>query len=802
MFKVITTTFSFILIAFFSFAQTGIIKGIVSNSINNEPVMFANVVVTGTSIGTETDLDGKYELNNLEPGIYDITISFVGYKDQTIYEIQVTNSKPNIINVALEEYTEQLEEVVVKASPFKKTEESPVSLRSIGITEIKRNPGGNRDISRVVQNLPGVTSTASFRNDLIIRGGAPNENRFYLDDVEVPNINHFATQGASGGPVGLINVDFIKEVDFYSGAFPANRGNTLSSVFNFRQKDGRDDRLGFTATVGASDLGLTLEGPIGEKTTFLLSARRSYLQFLFSAIGLPFLPTYNDFQTKIKHRINTKNEIYFIGLGAVDQFELNLDANETEEQQFQLNFLPTSPQWNYTNGIVYKRYRDKGYTTFVISRNMLNNRSFKYANNDESSEENLILDYRSQEIENKLRIEDTQRMGNFKLTMGVGYEFVKYNNSTFNKIFTSQGPLTIDYASDFNMSKYNFFGQVSRSWLNDRLIVSLGVRGDGNTYSEEMNNPFEQLSPRLSIAYALNEQFSVNFNTGIYYQLPPYTVMGYQEDGRFINKENAITYIQSNHLVAGLEYNTASSSKITLEGYYKTYSNYPFLLRDQISLANLGGDFGVIGNEPATSTSEGRSYGLEVLFQQRLYKGFYGIASYTLGKSEFKDKSDVYVPSSWDARHIMNLTLGKQFKGDWEVGVNWRYQTGLPVTPYSDDSSLRSSWDVRGVGVLNYDLINTERTTDFNVINFRVDKKWYFKKWSFNLYLDVQNVTGSAVSQNFLLLDRPLDENNTPIGDPIIINPDAPYEDQRYLLKNLNTNTGAPIPTLGVVVQI
>ena len=230
------------------------------------------------------------------------------------------------------------------------------------MTEIKRRPGGNRDISRVIQSLPGVTSTASFRNDLIIRGGSPNENRFYLDDVEVPNINHFATQGASGGPAGIINVDFIREVDFYSGAFPANRGNSLSSVFQFKQKDGRSDRLGMTATVGATDIGVSLEGPIGEKTTFLFSARRSYLQFVFEAIGLPFLPIYNDFQAKVKYKPNNKEEWTFIGLGAIDNFELNLDADPTESNQFILENIPVNNQWNYTNGIVYKRFNDTGFT--------------------------------------------------------------------------------------------------------------------------------------------------------------------------------------------------------------------------------------------------------------------------------------------------------------------------------------------------------------------------------------------------------------------------------------------------------
>lgn len=783
-------------------AQNGVIKGRITNKINNEAILFATVLIEGTGIGTTTDEAGYYEITGLEPGLYNIKASYVGFNDATIYEIQVTNARPETINIEMEESIETLTEVVIKASPFRKTEESPVSLRTIGVAEIQRNPGGNRDISRVVQSLPGVTTSASFRNDLIIRGGAPNENRFYLDDVEVPTINHFATQGASGGPVGMLNVNFIREVDFYSGAFPANRGNTLSSVFNFRQRDGRDDQLGANFTVGASDMGLMLEGPIGDKTTFLFSARRSYLQFLFKALGLPFLPTYNDFQTKVKVKLDNKNELTFIGLGAIDQFTLNLEANETEEQQFLLDALPVSPQWNYTNGLVYKHYQDNGFWTVVLSRSMLNNEARKYFKNDDSSKDNLILDYRSQEIENKLRIERTLRVNDYKFNYGVAYEYVKYNNRTFNRIFTSSGAQTVDYFSDFKMHKYGFFAQLSRKFKDERLVLSLGVRADANTYSREMSNPLEQFSPRFSLAYAFNERLSFNFNTGIYYQLPPYTILGYQEEGEFINKNNNIRFIRNNHVVAGFEYNTASQSKISIEGYYKQYANYPFLLRDSLTLANLGGDFGVLGNEPAAPRSKGRSYGLEVLFQQRLYKGFYGIAAYTLGWSEFQDKNGDYVASSWDARHIVNLTMGKRFNGNWEVGVNWRFQSALPFTPFDEASSLVLNWDVNNAGLRDFDLLNTQRNNASSAVDLRIDKKWFFDKWSLNLYLDIENLTGAAVGNEQLILDRPLDENNTPIGEGIIVNPEAPIDQQRYLLKSINDANGSLIPSIGVMIEI
>lgn len=778
----------------FAIAQTGIIKGRVYNALNNEPIMFANVLIAGTTKGGTTDETGNYEIPNLEPGLYNLDISYIGFKTKIVYEIEVTNSKPAIADVAMEENAESVEEVVVSASPFNKTEESPVSLRTIGVSEIARNPGGGRDISKVIQSLPGVTSASSFRNDLLIRGGAPNENRFYLDDVEVPNINHFATQGASGGPVGLINVDFIREVDFFSGAFPANRGNALSSVFNFKQRDGRDDRLGFRATVGGSDLALTLEGPIGERTTFLVSTRRSYLQFLFKALQLPFLPIYNDFQAKVKIKLDEKSELTFIGLGAIDDFELNLEANETEQQQYTLNNLLVYNQWNYTNGVVYKRFVDNGYWTFVASRNMLNNEAYKNEDNDITKER--IFDYKSQEIENKLRVENTTRVNDFKITYGVNYEFAKYNNTTKQQLSLPSGSIeNLEYNSAFNMNKYGFFGQISRTLLNEKLILSAGIRADGNDYSSEMSNPLKQLSPRVSLAYALTEKLGFNFNTGIYYQLPAYTILGYQEDNQFVNKNNGVTYIQNNHIVAGFEYNVTNSSKLTLEGYYKKYNNYPFLTNDSISIANLGGDFGVIGNAPVTSTATGRTYGMELLYQQKLYKGFYGILAYTLGWAEFIDKNGAYRPSSWDARHIVSLTAGKRFKGNLEVGFKWRFQSGLPYTPDSDVSSLVNVWNVRGSALPDYNRLNELRRGLVHELDVRVDKKWSFEKWSLNLYLDLENAYAYKTSADILVLDKDAD------GNAVIVNPTDPINLQRYRVKTLQNTNGTLLPTLGIIVE-
>lgn len=788
---------------FVVFAQTASLSGRVYDALNNDPIPFANVVLQNTNFVTTTDDNGNYTFSNLPASLYNIIVSFVGYKNATIFEVQLSNARPTIIDIPLENSAEELKTVEIKAEAFRKSEESPLSLRSIGVNEIKRNPGGNRDISRAIQSLPGVASTPSFRNDILIRGGAPSENRFFIDGIEIPVINHFSTQGSSGGPVGIINVDFVSDVEFYSGAFPAARGNALSSVFDFRFKDGNRERLNFNATLSGTDIGATLEGPIGKKTTFILSARRSYLQFLFQALQLPILPTYNGFQFKIKHNINPKNTITLLGIGAIDQFSLNdnlptaqeTDSLTAEYNQYIYNQLPINNQWNYTIGAKYTNFRKNSYTNIILSRTHLNNRAYKYQNNDDTDATKLLLDYKSQEIENKLRIEDITRLPhNIKLTIGTGTEFAKYLNSTYQKISVQDSIFIIDYNNSFNLFKYYAFGQISKSFLSDRLATSIGIRLDGNTYSTTMTNPLPQISPRLSLSYALTPQLSLNFNTGIYYQLPAYTILGYTQNAQLINKNNNLKYIRAAHLVGGLAYNTKSNLRLSLEAYYKKYTQYPFSLQKQISLANLGADFGVVGNEPVTSTSDGRTYGIELLAQQKLFKGFYGIAAYTLGWSQFKETNGDYAPSSWDTRHLVSLTAGKKFKKNWELGIRWRFSSGLPFTPYNEQlTALIPIWNVNNSAVVDYTRLNDQRSDPFHALDMRIDKKWFFKRWSLNLFFDIQNVYGfKSKTQDILNVLR--DSNNQPIIDP--------NDPTRYLLKKIPNEQGTILPTIGIIIEL
>jgi len=774
-------------------AQQATIRGRVFDAVSNEPLPFVNVVVAGTNSGTITDLDGNFQITGLKPGFVRIQASFIGYKQAISPEIEISSARVATVEIPMQQTNQQIEEVRVTASPFRRTLESPVSLRTIGIGEIENSPGANRDVSRVIQSFPGVQSTPAFRNDIIIRGGGPSESRFYLDGVEVPNINHFATQGASGGPVGILNADFLREVNYYSGAFPANRGNALSGVLEFFQVDGNPEKLKFRGTLGASELSATLDGPIGDKTTFILSTRRSYLEFLFGLLELPFLPTFNDFQFKVRSRIDKKNELTFVGLGAIDLFDLNLNIKDPDDQQkYILSQIPVNEQWTYTFGAVYKHFRENSFQTIVLSRNHLNNSAYKYLENDDSSEENKIYGFVSEEIENKFRFENNTRLEGFRLNFGANAELATYTNDAMGRRFYEGQVVDISYNSRLNLFKWGVFAQASKNFFDERLSLSFGLRSDANNYSSQMSNLLKQLSPRFSASWEFTPMWTANFNTGRYYQLPAYTTLGYKIGNEFINKKNNLKYISVDHIIGGFEYRPKSNILFSTELFWKNYNNYPFSVNDSISLANKGADFGIIGDEEVTSTSKGRAYGAE--FQTRINtpNGFNLNLSYTLVRSEFTDWRGIYLPSSWDSKHLVVLTSTKDLKRNWRIGTRWRFVGSLPYTPWDLDKSSRvDAWNIIGGPYFDFSRINAERFRPFHQLDLRVDKAYYLNRVTAKFYIDVQNLYNYQADLNDIIVRNEDADGNFILTD----------NGQRYQLRSVRNTTGTVLPTIGILIE-
>ena len=786
------TLFVFLFFVFISAygAQTYSVKGVVTSHATGEGLPFVSVGIWNTPMGTMTDSLGNYFIGNLSPGMYRIQVSSVGYKTYVSPEFRIS-SYDYTLDIALEESQVALSEVSVVAAPFRSSIESPIAMRVIGVQEIEKSPGANRDISKVVNSFPGVASAVGngYRNDLMIRGGGPSENKFFLDGVEIPNINHFSTQGASGGPVGIIDADLIREVNFYTGAFPVSRGNALCSVFDFKLLDGTPDKYTFKGTVGASELALTSKGHIGNKTTYIVSVRQSYLQLLFSLLDMPFLPRYTDAQFKVKTRFSQEHELTVLGLGAIDDMKLNTETDpEDESKQYLLNYLPTIKQNTYTLGAVYKHYSGNHTQTVVLSRSFMNNSNIKYRDNDESSTDNLTLRLKSDEIENHLRFENRSLVGLFDLTAGFNVDYAVYRNNTFQRAFTDISK-EIRYKTDLGLFKWGIFATSGYKSADDRFSASFGFRLDACNYSSLTNNPFKQFSPRLSLSYNLIGNFFLNGSIGRFYQLPAYTTMGYQEDNVLINKSR-LKYVCSDQAVVGVEYYINKWARLTVEGFYKKYTHSPLSLRDSIPLACKGTDYGVSGNEAASSTARGRAYGLEVMLRWFGVGRFTALASYTWYRSQFEDPATgIYIPSAWDYRHLFTLSGTYKLPKNWDIGLKFRLMGGAPYTPYDEyTSSLVSAWDATARPYYDYDRYNTGRLKTFYEADIRVDKSFYFKGVMLGFYVDLQNVL------NFKY-DNP----------PVLISTGEKYVDndgtERYRMKYIAQQSGVILPTLGITVE-
>ena len=765
------------------------IKGTVIDKTSRQPLEFINVLVLGLGRGGVTDAEGHFNIGEVPPGIYRLQASAVGYKTILPPEY-IVSTKDLTIQIETEENLTELEGVTVTASPFRRDPESPVGLRIIGLQEIEKSPGDNRDISRIVQSYPGVAfSPAGYRNDLIVRGGSPSENRFYLDGVEIPNINHFSTQGASGGPVGIINADLIREVNFYTGAFPTDRGNAMSSVLDFKLRDGDMERNSLKATLGASEVSLASNGHIGKKTSYLVSVRQSYLQFLFDMLGLPFLPTFTDAQFKLKTRFNANNELTILGLGGIDNMKLNTKL-DGEKAEYILSYLPKIQQETFTLGAVYRHYAGIHVQSVVVSHSYLNNRNTKYLNNDESSADNLSLKLRSVEQETKFRIENTSTLGNWKINFGANLDYSQYTNTTFQRVYIDEGR-TFDYHTYLGMWRWGIFGTINYATTDERFTASLGVRTDANNFSSGMKGMGDQLSPRLSLSYRLTDGLYLSGNAGLYYQLPPYTGLGFKDNnGAWVNKY--LRYMSVSQESLGLSWHPGNTFELSAEGFYKQYDKIPFSIADGIPLACKGNDYGVIGNEALSSTAQGRAYGIEILMKWLIAKKLNLASSFTLFKSEYRNnKQSEYIASAWDNRYIFNMSGTYNFPHNWSLGMKISCIGGAPYTPYDvEKSSLVTAWNAQGRPYYDYTKYNTGRLPAFGQLDVRVDKTFYLKRCMLGFYIDLQNVTNSKFKQPDILMST-----------GVIENPSAPMAEQRYKMKYITQKSGTLMPTLGITFE-
>ena len=765
------------------------IRGRVISATTRQGIPYAAVVVEGNyAKGDATDSLGYFVIEKMPGGVARFEASCVGYTTVVTPEYLISAFTPPI-EIELEESLSSIEAVSVATSPYARDVESPVSLRAIGIGELERSAGANRDVARIVRTLPGVAfSPIGYRNDLIVRGGGPSENTFYIDGIEIPNINHFATQGASGGPVSILNADLIRQVKFYTGAFPVDRGNALSSVMDISLRDGNPDKQRFKATLGASEVAFSGSGHFDKRATYLFSVRQSYLQLLFKLLGLPFLPNYIDTQAKVRIRPSDNYEITFLGLVGVDNMRLNLDE-KGDANDYILSYIPKIEQETFTIGATMKHFGGEHIQTLSVGYSFLANRNKKYIDNDESSEDNLRLRLRSREGKATIRFENRSLLGRWRLREGAEVSLRHFFASS-KQLLPSGERAYFNYDTHLVFAGYALFFSADYRLPDERLTASMGLRVDGASYSSRMAQPWRQLSPRASISYSLGKGFYLSGSTGIYYELPPLTSLGFRENERLVNR--ALEYMRVFSSAIGAEYRLRDRLAVSLEGFYKLYSQVPLSVIDDVPLTCKGNDYGVTGNELLISTAQGRAYGAELSARWQIPNKVNIVGAFTLYRSEYRsNRYAPYIPSAWDNRWVANVSGTYDFPHRWSIGAKLSAIGGAPYTPYDEEqTALKTYWDAVGRAALDYSRYNKGRLKPFVQLDVRVDKVWEFRKWSLGVYVDLENVTFSEITLPDALLST-----------GVIKNPSAPIAEQRYELKRIAQRNGTLIPTIGITAE-
>lgn len=762
--------------------NNGELNGRVLDNESLNPISNASIFFENFEYGTITDNEGFFKITEIKPDTYTIRVSHLGYNDFKVYNLIIRSKGNAFLEIQLEESLTTLDEIVVIDNDSSKNKDTPLSIQSLSSVEIETYPGGNNDVIKAVQSLPGIAPVGSYRNELIIRGGAPNESVYYLDGIEVPNINHFMTQGSSGGTVGIVNVSFIQNMTLSRSSFGAEYDNPLSGVLSFEQKKGNVKNLNYNFRIGASEAGLTLNGPLlkGDReysnTTLIASVRHSYLQFVLGLLGSSVQPQYWDYQWKFLHQFNDNNSLSFIGIGSSDDTRI-IDTETTDNFEIAITEQePVIKQNTHAIGLTWTHQYENSSGNFKLSlsNNKLVNDFSVYE--DSINELGAVFQNDAIEEETKVRFHSSHFLNEWKFVYGTNLQISDYTNKTFSPVLEE-----FQYSTELIFIKYGIFGKTNRSFLNSRLNLSFGIRFDDDTFLKE-SSLIDTFSPRFSVSYALSKDFKwkLNGSIGRYFKIPVYPILGYQLEGVYVNKLSK--YIRSDHYVIGIEYKPKPSTVFSLEVFSKNYAHYPVSLFDNVSLANKGNDFEVLGNEAIVSNGRGKSKGIEFWYQQKLTKQFYATLTYSYFFSEFDTgENSIFLPSLWDSRYIFSFTGGYKLKKNWELSFRYR-QAGSTPFPLADEVASISAYPRL---IYDYSTLTENKLDGFREGNLRIDKRWNFKKLSFNFYFEIFNVFNQKMS----LPDGYALRRNQQ-GEIVI-----PEELIQYKTRGFNS----PIPSIGLV---
>jgi Carboxypeptidase regulatory-like domain/TonB-dependent Receptor Plug Domain len=717
-----------LLVASINYSQDrGTITGTVQDRETQAPLVEAVVQLLNSEFKTVTDQNGRFEFRNVPLGNHEIKVSHLGYETFVQTDVVVLSSRPAEVRIELLISNITTEQIDVEGKYFQKQTDVSTSSYNLDFEEIRRAPGAVEDISRMVQIMPGVSPANDQRNDLIVRGGSPAENLTMIDGIEIPNINHYPTQGSTSGPIGMINVKFINDVNFSTGGFSARYGDKLSSVMDIRFREGFRKRFLSDINLSTAGFGGLFEGPLFTKNgSFLFSIRKSYLNLIRGAIRLAAVPDYWDFNLKAVYDISKNTRLSFVGVGGLDKISFEGESSEISDDN--PYGKAKGDQQQFTAGFNLKSLFKKGYVQTVLA----NSTGFtNYENHDLQTDE-LRFYYDSYESDFNLKSEVFYQINSMNnIIVGGTARYIKFKNRTFYIADTTALGYPIPETNvdeKDNYYKASGFAQYTLKLFKHRVIVNTGARVD---YFSGINDN-TVISPRIGLSYNFLPTTTFNASTGIYYQSPDY--LWITADPR--NKD--LKFMQAIHYVAGIEHLFTPELRLSVEAYYKDYSNYPVsVLVPTYVLISGGTENGpnlLLGQ--AVSEGVGFSRGIDVSLHKKLTgNGFYGMINYSLAESHVTGLEGGENPGSFDYRHNLTIIAGYQLANDWLVGLKFRYTTGRPYTPFDIAASSYA-----GRGVSDFANFNGARFMDYNRLDLRVDKKWNFKGMSIVSYVELQNI--------------------------------------------------------------
>lgn len=739
--------------------QKGKIAGQILDIRSLHPLVGVNVIITGTQLGASTDLEGVFIIANLEPASYNLEIIHVGYVTLKKNNVVVNPGRSTVVEYKMSENILEGESIEVAGSYFEKPKEAVVSSRSMNFEEIRRSPGDIQDIQRSVQAFPAVVSGSDQMNDIIIRGGIPGENLFVMDGIEIPNPNHFPVPGSGGGPINLLNSYLVRDLDFYAGAFSAKYGDKASSVMDITNREGSRENFRGEVNMGMAGIGGLLEGPMGNNASYVFSARKSFLDLIISSTGLTAVPQYYNLQGKVAWDLNANNRLWINGVFGDDGINIE-EGDEGGYGRGAENVVSENQQ--YIFGATLRSFWDKNLysnTTLSAVRTDIYVDVYEFL---ESGNKNTWHTNESTESEYQFKSEfNWQLSKDVEVGFGGSLKSVQndYNMWTeadtlfyFSSNHIDALPDSLVPYDEFSVNRKNsnlktaFYSQLSYDFLN-RFRITSGLRYDYFDLTK-----FSSISPRLGFSWFVTPKLTASLAYGKHYQAPSYIEINLHPKNKNLESKYTDQY------VLGFDYLIRDDTRLTIEGYHKTYSNVA-IDRDELTPDPFDDSRGEKINK-----GKGESSGLELFFQKKLTRSFSSIVSYSYSKSTAVDpQTGKDYPWDYDYGHVFTFVTGykffwrekawfRDFKNSmiynfisWlpfipadedELSIKWRYLGGRPFTPRTYLESNRE-WSVLALQELN-----TARFPVYHRLDLRIDKRFIYDSYNLVVFFDLINVYG------------------------------------------------------------